>query len=424
MSGRRIEPGVLLEKKLVRFPELRDALLFNGAYCWLPIGVQLAFEIYRWMLTSADERGARWTATDRYAHRRYPDILASIGGDGVGCVNVTSVAPFGWRWKQDLSNRLLNALRHEGVVGRWRREQRIDPDGVRRIPVLVYDSPLGAHGRGVGEAGVEKAVDALFALCSPERRLRTQLNSSHPDARRVTAVGLYVSEGLWVASMSYGYDGSSWDSSYVHSIGARRRGADPLCAVQRAGEPFYDFIVRARHHLERVLTPGCDYRRHASCRSPNCNGNWTGITPEGVEYVGGCDLREHVGMWKVLWKASGIDAGPVLLKGERLPRTVEERDGTRLVNSDRSWPLSRELGPDEYIEGRVRFMLRLQAYRRAYLDLRREDRSMVDKFIAPGRNGFGSGPREREEAFRYLDDVRPVPFEEWCAAGAEARCEP
>jgi hypothetical protein len=49
---------------------------------------------------------------------------------------------------------------------------------------------------------------------------------------------------------------------------------------------------------------------------------------------------------------------------------------------------------------------------------------MVDKFIAPGRNGFGSGPREREEAFRYLDDVRPVPFEEWCAAGAEARCEP
>lgn len=412
-------PGVILESKVVRFPELRDALIFNGAYCWLPVGIQLAFELYRWMLASADERGDKWAA-DRWAHRRYPDILAYIGGEGVGGVNVTSTAPFGPHWREDLPRRLLNAMRHGGVVAQWRREQGIDPDGSRRIPVLVYNNPLGEPGTrrtyhgGVGEVGVAKAIDALFELWSPERRLIPQLNPSHPDARRVTRVGFGVREGRWYAAMEYGYDGSSW------SAGRHGARVNPLGIDQRPGEPFYDFILRARRHLERVLTPRCAYRRPPRDRSPSCNGNWTGITSEGVEFVGGRKLAEHV----KVWKASGIAPGPVLLKGEKKPRMVEDRAGAKWVPSDRSWPLSRTLAPNEYIEGRVRFELRLEGYRRGYLDLTAEERSLADGFIAPGQNGYGSALRALEEAARFSDNVRPTPFEDWCPEGASYRCEP
>jgi hypothetical protein len=427
---RRAGPGVLRVSTLIKFPLVQAALSASlmrscpvlELNLFEPVGVQVVFELYRWMTSSATENGQRWSEVDPLAWRRYPEILSSIGGRrGRGH---TDVAPLDRRWRRDLPQRVLNALEHGGVVERWRKEQRIDPNGARRLPLLTYDSPLGVRGWGLSDKEVGEAIDALFALRSPERRLREQLNPVHPEARRVVDVELYPHAGRWIAALSYGYDGSVW-----REASRRGRGRDPIRAVQRGGEPFWDFIQRARRHLERALTPGCIPQRQAlsarplvstpSHRSSACNGNWTG-TRDGAEIIGGADLAE----WVRAYRSSGIDDGPVLLHGEALPHEVTASEGGHTIPQRGGLFAARDrrLTPEEYLEGRVRFELQVRAFRRAYRDLNRTERERASKFFCP--SGWGSALVAIAEASRYSDEVRPCPYEETYAAGVRATCEP
>lgn len=367
----------LLTRRKVKFPELINDLLAldNEGYWFSSVGVDVAFELYRWMCTNARDR------------TRYPNVIECIGNNGSGDGS-TAPGPFGATWLHDLRRRILRALRGGSSVARWRREEKIDPAGSKVVPYPFWERGLSRD-----------SVDRLFALASPERRTKQSYNSSHPKARAVDRVQLVLAEKGWQVVLWYSYPdhGSHW-------MGPR--------VAQKTNEPFSDFIERAYKELDALLTKGCapKHRRGMTVfrqRWSACSAGYSGWDlPK--EIVGGVLLADRVA------STPCNPATPpkwILLPGNKYPsevRPIKDRPGLfahierererRPHESDWTYWESRHspkraLTLQQVHEGFVRYVLTEAAMRRSFLDMTPEESSRAQYFFAPTDGYSGSGPR-------------------------------
>lgn len=274
----------LLTKRKVDFGALARLLGSNAAHGvrrdegFYPLGVEPLFELYRWVMTSVTGKNwDRWTIPGRWGRYTLCDTFSgrsSVNGTaaepfrGSYDRNVNSLPPWGWR--QEMARRFGAILFSEhGLAVDWRKAMGIDLAKPKTIAMSVYDNvppppratlygfhgePLGwsmSYGRHDGNRrGFGGEIDRLFALATPARRLIPQLNSFHADARYLLAVKLAPTATGWVVSTEYGVDGSSWGGPGV---------------IQRAGEPFANFIYRAHDKIDAMLTPGCGTGKTPRC---------------------------------------------------------------------------------------------------------------------------------------------------------------
>lgn len=224
----------ILARRKVELSDLTNRLIFGDDF----LDTEVCFELYRWMMSSAGERGRKWAKVDNYSHMRYRAVVDSIGSSKHSRdLDGFKPEPFGVTWARDIRERLLHALRDGGGVAQWRREQDIPSAGSK-----IITGPFRRYMDG-------RDLDRLFALAAPERRTLKSYNSVHPDARGVDAIWLCLTDvakraPMWSAVMRYRglASGGVWIGPSVD---------------QRKGEPFPDFICRATKELDALLTPAC-----------------------------------------------------------------------------------------------------------------------------------------------------------------------
>jgi hypothetical protein len=268
-----IQEHRLLRRRRVDFSDL--VRLFAGSVggirrdeCFMPLGVDGIFELYRWMAASVTgDAWDRWSWPTRWGRG---SLVADLGGRP-GCTSTHDVTPlrgsFVWYqdsrppcgWRTELATRIGHALLDGGKMAEWREAMGIDLGKPRFVSMLVYDCPPPAQGaRWSSLVDFGREVDSLFALATPTRRLRKQLNKYHPDARYLTAVLLAPASNGWIACTEYGVDGARWNGPEI---------------AQGKDEPFVDFIRRAHKEIDSMLTPACQ-RKRAACEPEPQRPRW------------------------------------------------------------------------------------------------------------------------------------------------------
>lgn len=277
LTRRRIDFGALL-KLLAYGVRPNDSFYQIG-------GAEAAFELYRWMTNSVTGSNfERWSWPTRWTR----ESLAKNMSSRVNCGSDGNITPFrcsydrhqdarpSWGWRHELASRFAHALLDEGKMAEWRAAMKIDLAKPRMVSMLTYDhipppprstlrgckgDPLGwrpSWGDPLEGNGFAGEIDRLFALATPTRRLREQMNTSHTEARYLQAVTLWPTHDGWVASIEYGYKGSSWSQDYrIKGWTKSERARDKTHCAQRKGEPFSNFIYRAHDQFDALLTPIC-----------------------------------------------------------------------------------------------------------------------------------------------------------------------
>lgn len=310
----------LLVRRKIDFGALLKILAYGvrDYETYTPIGgAEVAFELYRWMTSSVTgENFERWSWETRWVRANLAsDMSSRVGcGSSVRGWGDNTITPFhssydrhqdarppkGWRI--ELASRFAHALLDEGKMAEWRAVMRIDTTKPRIVPLLAYDcvpppprsalrgfngepiEPLRwrpSYGDPTDGNGFAGEVDRLFALATPTRRLREQLNTNHPDAQYIQAVLLQPTHDGWIANIEYGFDGSTWDQDYrIKGWAEEDRARDQTHCKQKKDEPFSQFVYRAHDQFETLLTPAC--HGVPSCvvvgdgftGRPRCNPQW------------------------------------------------------------------------------------------------------------------------------------------------------
>lgn len=271
----------LLTKRKIDFDALLKILAYGVGYhegFWQIGGVEVVFELYRWMTSSVTGKHfERWSWETRWTRQS----LAKNMSSRVGCGSDGNITPFrssydrhqdarqpqGWRL--EIASRFAHALLDDGKMADWRSAMKIDMANPRIVPMLTYDMvpppPRSELRMSNGEllgwrspSCFASEVDRLFGLATPSRRLREQLNPHHPDARYVKAVLLWPTQSGWVANIEYGFEGSAWNNDCrLSSTDRYDHTKDMTWCRQGKGEPFSQFVYRAHDQFDALLTPIC-----------------------------------------------------------------------------------------------------------------------------------------------------------------------
>lgn len=255
-------------------------------------GAEVAFELYRWMTNSVTGKHyGRWSWPTRWTRESLSMNMSSRVN--CGAASGVEVTPFRcsydthqdagppWGWRRELASRFAHALLDDGKMAEWREAMGISFAKPKSVSILTYDRvPPPPRASRIGFDGEPRwlewqdgpaegrrfpgEIDRLFALATPTRRLRDQLNTFHPGARYLLAVKLWPTSEGWEAGIEYGFQGSSWSrDSRIKGWSKRDRARDKTHCAQRTREPFSNFIYRAHDQFESLLTPPC--RVEQSC---------------------------------------------------------------------------------------------------------------------------------------------------------------
>ncbi|MCX6808299.1 MAG: hypothetical protein NTW50_01355 [Candidatus Berkelbacteria bacterium] len=217
------KPVKLCTKRKVSFldlirPERRE---------WLaPIGPQVAFGTYGWMVENA---------------RSYSDgssccPIALLSGEPY-LLGLSQTLPFSRKWREELYLRFHYALlfksEYEKVL-RWRFDQDINLAVTKILPIRYYAVPE----HGYPESSICSEIDHLFNLAG--RHFKESPNQFWPEATEIFKINLYVlGLNYWVIGIDYG---TCPESSVWH-----------LYRTNDAGETFLDFIKRKLVEIENLL---------------------------------------------------------------------------------------------------------------------------------------------------------------------------
>ena len=202
------------------------------------VPVPVAFEVYRWMVTTGREF-SRWG---------WPGVLDLLTKKP-SCINhsVTDLAPVtGAEWWEDLCERFQYAILHcwprspNGLAEKWREQHGIRVYNTSRIEIRHW-RPLWS-GPAMYNYDIGELVSRLLTYSG---RFKASHNHCHQQARTVFSVGLCCRPRGWALVAAYGYAcerkehcRSSWDV-YVAEQGKR--------------EEFTDFLLRGAHALNALV---------------------------------------------------------------------------------------------------------------------------------------------------------------------------
>ena len=384
--------GLQLTRK-IDFEHLFETLAFSDIR-WRsnfePFGPQVLFELYRWMISSARVKKARYRGAE--VVEVYPGIMQVIAGSNR--MNDGAADALGADWRVVLRARLMHALRDGGEVARWREDQKIDRAKPRSVPLLHYKDPprLEEGAKAWGEEGVAEALDALFALGDGRYFVRPSKTNKRTREQRASAVQLHIAEVGWRVVLEY----SNHESSSTHPG-----------EVQRFDEPFFDFIIRARKGLEKILSAPCAFRRPPRVRAVACSAGWSGSDPKKGEIIGGIEVKAKIA--KLDLARDGFS--PILFADGEAPKAVtfgrrsyETATDPERYRISRRAPLNCYEVTEEQVKwGRARYLLTKRVYELAFLDLPKDTQFRAeDQFLEDGLGSAGSALRKYRGAGAFV----------------------
>lgn len=207
-----------MKRKKVRFLELVTGRFIQ----WHPLE---SFEVFRWMIrTGYDfQSPGTWGASGVF------EFLY-----GLSCTG----AQYYWReygfynlrWQDKMQLSFVSAVLQEtlGIVDDWRRKFGIALDKYKMME--FHESGYDLRQRA------QKSLHKLMSVNQGNFRLKKSPNEYHDTAVEMYAVTLSTNGEQWVATLDYGYDGSSWK---IH-------------LAEQGRKPFAEFLVEADAELEKL----------------------------------------------------------------------------------------------------------------------------------------------------------------------------
>lgn len=211
---------------------------------------EVVMEVYRQIVVTGTECGARWRKSDPWRHMRYPKFPDAVGRPVPGPYEDLAFALDNSSTAEEHMSRIVAraVLGRHPVLARWRRDQgRLT---CVRLPCRVR------------RARAERWVDLRALLDEPVgRSLTVQFNSVHELARIVHRVFLVPGQDGWSLGVEYGCSddprpmrGRRAVSSWVALRGMACGADDPQSAVptQREREPTSMFVRRCADYVNSV----------------------------------------------------------------------------------------------------------------------------------------------------------------------------
>ena len=204
-----------------------------------PYTVEMAFQVLRWLITSAS--GGGYVTRHQWHDTCAVGLMGGVGAVNGGCRPIRSL--------ENLSKRfhwaILGSDRYHPEVARWRADKGIHANAVLEMGIRHY-SPLRAppaHLPWRCQRDVENAITWLLEE-TVGQKLVVQLNPAHKGARVVHYVGILVGPNGFEFRLHYGFKSpkvDQFDSDWSYTM-----------AESEGDEPFLDTLARAISEFNRL----------------------------------------------------------------------------------------------------------------------------------------------------------------------------